>query len=199
MKRRLIIWEVGSFVWVTLAGSAFHFSFELSEFWTHLALVSSANESTWEHLKMYFWPGLIYALVQYTYTRDIANNYWLAKLGSLIMTPIGIVISFYGYLAITLPLYGKGFFELDLMTMVVGLTLGSITAYKIMISPKLDKPSKNTVIAGYLTLVAMFSTFTYYPPKIFLFENYFGYEYRGEYGILEDYEPYRVFRKEGSD
>ena len=85
------------------------------------------------------------------------------------------------------------------MTMVVGLTLGSITAYKIMISPKLDKPSKNTVIAGYLTLVAMFSTFTYYPPKIFLFENYFGYEYRGEYGILEDYEPYRVFRKEGSD
>jgi hypothetical protein len=148
---------------------------------------------------MYFWPGLIYALVQYTYTRDIANNYWLAKLGSLIMTPIGIVISFYGYLAITLPLYGKGFFELDLMTMVVGLTLGSITAYKIMISPKLDKPSKNTVIAGYLTLVAMFSTFTYYPPKIFLFENYFGYEYRGEYGILEDYEPYRVFRKEGSD
>ena len=199
MKRRLIIWEVGSFFWVTLAGSAFHFSFELSEFWTPLALISSVNESTWEHLKMYFWPGLIYALVQYTYTRDIANNYWLAKLGSLIMTPIGIVISFYGYLAITLPLYGKGFFELDLMTMVVGLTLGSITAYKIMISPKLDKPSKNTVIAGYLILVAMFSTFTYYPPKIFLFENYFGYEYRGEYGILDDYEPYRVFRKEESD
>ena len=199
MKRRLIIWEVGSFIWVMLAGSAFHFAFELSEFWTPLALVSSVNESTWEHLKMYFWPGLIYALVQYTYTRDIANNYWLAKLGSLIMTPIGIVLSFYGYLAISLPLYGTGFFELDLMTMVVGLSLGSITAYKIMISPKLDKPSKNTVIAGYLILVAMFSTFTYYPPKIFLFENYFGYEYRGEYGILEDYEPYRVFRKEGSD
>ena len=112
MKRRLIIWEVGSFIWVMLAGSAFHFAFELSEFWTPLALVSSVNESTWEHLKMYFWPGLIYALVQYTYTRDIANNYWLAKLGSLIMTPIGIVLSFYGYLAISLPLYGTGFFEL---------------------------------------------------------------------------------------
>jgi len=42
----------------------------------------------------------------------------------------------------------------------------------------------------------MFSTFTYYPPKIFLFENFFGYEYKGEYGILENYEPYRVFKKE---
>ena len=53
-----------------------------------------------------------------------------------------------------------------------------------------------SAITGYLVMLAMFSTFTYYPPKIFLFENYFGYEYSGEYGILEDYEPYRVFRKE---
>ena len=75
MKIRLIAWEIGSFIWVVLAGSALHFSFELSEFWTPLAFISAVNESVWEHLKMYFWPGLIYALVQYTYTRDIANNY----------------------------------------------------------------------------------------------------------------------------
>ena len=93
MKKRLITWEIGSFIWVAMAGSAFHFSFELSEFWTPLAFFSSVNESTWEHLKMYFWPGLIYALVQYTYTRDIANNYWYAKLASLVMTPIGICLS----------------------------------------------------------------------------------------------------------
>ena len=196
MKKRLITWEIGSFIWVAMAGSAFHFSFELSEFWTPLAFFSSVNESTWEHLKMYFWPGLIYALVQYTYTRDIANNYWYAKLASLVMTPIGICASFYGYLAISLPLYGTGFFRMDLLTMVIGLTLGSVFAYKIMIKPPLSKPTKNAVLTGYLVMLAMFSTFTYYPPKIFLFENYFGYESSGEYGILEDYEPYRVFRKE---
>ena len=88
MKIRLIAWEIGSFIWVVLAGSALHFSFELSEFWTPLAFISAVNESVWEHLKMYFWPGLIYALVQYTYTRDIANNYWYAKLASLIVTPL---------------------------------------------------------------------------------------------------------------
>ena len=80
IKRRLIFWEIGSFIWIALAGSALHFAFELSEFWQPLALFSSVNESTWEHLKMYFWPGLIYALVQYTYTKDIANNYWVANL-----------------------------------------------------------------------------------------------------------------------
>ncbi len=196
MKKRLITWEIGSFIWVAMAGSAFHFSFELSEFWTPLAFFSSVNESTWEHLKMYFWPGLIYALVQYTYTRDIANNYWYAKLASLVMTPVGICLSFYGYLAISIPLYGTGFFRMDLLTMVIGLGLGSLVAYKIMIKPPLIKPAKNIVLTGYLTMLAMFSTFTYYPPKFFLFENYYGYEYSGEYGILKDYEPYRVFRKE---
>ena len=80
--------------------------------------------------------------------------------------------------------------------MVIGLTIGSVVDYKIMIKPPLSKPTKNAVLTGYLVMLAMFSTFTYYPPKFFLFENYFGYEYSGEYGILEDYEPYRVFRKE---
>ena len=135
MKIRLVFWEIGSFIWVVLAGSALHFSFELSEFWTPLAFISAVNESVWEHLKMYFWPGLIYALVQYTYTRDIANNYWYAKLASLIVTPLGITLSFYGYLAISLPLYGQGFFVMDLMTMVIGLLLASIVSYKIVVKP----------------------------------------------------------------
>ena len=196
MKRRLIFWEIGSFIWVALAGSALHFAFELSEFWRPLALFSSVNESTWEHLKMYFWPGLIYALVQYTYTKDIANNYWVAKLVSLLATPLGIIISYYGYLSITLPLYGTGFFKLDLMTMVIGLTCSSVLAYKIMVRPKIINIPKQYVVSTYMLLTVMFSTFTYYPPKIFLFENFFGYEYKGEYGILENYEPYRVFKKE---
>ena len=42
-------------------------------------------------------------------------------------------------------------------------------------------------------LVAMFSLFTYFPPKIFIFENFACYQYTGEHGILDDYTPYRVF------
>ena len=85
---------------------------------------------------------------------------------------------------------------MDLSTMVIGLVLASIVAYKIMVKPPIDYPKKKNVLAGYLAITAMFSTFTFFPPKIFLFENYYGYEYSGEYGILEDYEPYRIFRKE---
>ena len=44
-------------------------------------------------------------------------------------------------------------------------------------------------------MVFMFATFTFFPPKLQLFENYLCYQYTGEYGILDDYEPYRIFRK----
>ena len=46
-----------------LAGSALHFAYELSGFNWFAALFGSVNESTWEHLKL-FWPGLVYACVQ---------------------------------------------------------------------------------------------------------------------------------------
>ncbi|GIT34366.1 MAG: hypothetical protein Ct9H300mP4_06850 [Gammaproteobacteria bacterium] len=52
---------------------------------------------------------------------------------------------YYGYLSITLPLYGTGFFELDLMTMVIGLTCSSVLAYKIMVRPKIINIQKNTL------------------------------------------------------
>ena len=39
----------------------------------------------------------------------------------------------------------------------------------------------------------MFATFTYFPPKFFLFEDFYGHKFTDQYGILEDYEPYRVF------
>jgi hypothetical protein len=41
----------------------------------------------------------------------------------------------------------------------------------------------------------MFSLLTFFPPRVFLFENLFCYAYTGEYGILDDYEPYRIFTR----
>ena len=38
-----------------------------------------------------------------------------------------------------------------------------------------------------------FLTLTYFPPKFFLCEDFLGYEFRGEYGILEDFSNHMVF------
>jgi hypothetical protein len=193
-KTRLLIWELGCVFWICFAGSSLHFAFELSDYWTPLALVAAVNESVWEHLKIYFWPGLLYALVQYTYTRQYANNYWLGKVVALVITPIVITVSFEAYMSWVIAEGGKSSVGLILGIMTFGVLVGQLCSWKILSSDPWQAP-RRYIMGGYASLVFSFSMFTFFPPQVFLFENYLCYESTKEYGILADYTPYRMFRK----
>ncbi|MCK7530813.1 MAG: DUF6512 family protein [Marinilabiliales bacterium] len=76
MKNKVLLWEIGGFFFIGLVGASLHFTYELSDFSSNVvAFFSAVNESTWEHLKMTFFPGLVFALVEYTYIRGKVNNY----------------------------------------------------------------------------------------------------------------------------
>ena len=68
-----------------------------------------------------------------------------------------------------------------------------MVAYRVLIAPqrprRFDWYGKGIMVV--MTLV--FVTLTYLPPRIFLFEDYLGYEFRVEYGIPEDYSEHLVF------
>ncbi len=196
-KSKLLIWEIGCVFWVCSAGSLLHFAFELSDYWRPLALIAAVNESSWEHTKMYFWPGLVFALVQYTYTRDIANNYWLGKAAALAITPLAIFAIYFSYMGFITATDRQASLPTMLGIMVFGISLGQAASYKILTSEPLAAGLRRLAAPTFALLIAMFSTLTYFPPKIFLFENFFCYTYTGDYGILPDYEPYRVFTRAG--
>jgi hypothetical protein len=90
---------------------------------------------------------------------------------------------------------GKASLTAMLSIMLFGIAAGQFVSYKILSMPPLSIQLGRPVIAGYASLVLMFGTFTFLPPKVVLFENYYCYQYTGEYGILSDYEPYRVFTR----
>ena len=81
------------------------------------------------------------------------------------------------------------------MIMTLGVLAGQLCSWRILVSEPFDWVRRRYVAGGYASLLVAFSLFTYFPPRFFLFENYLCYEYTGEYGILSDYEPYRMFRK----
>lgn len=192
-KLKLGAWEFCCILWIAIAGSMLHFAFELSDYWKPMALFGAVNESAWEHMKMYFWPGLTYALVQYTYTRGIANNYWLGKAMALATTPLIIFFAYFGYMQVTEFSGLKPSLTIMIGIMLFGIFAGQTVSFVILSMDALSIRTSRYAIATYTSLVLMFSTFTYFPPNTFLFENFFCYEYTGEYGILEDYRPYRVF------
>lgn len=61
-KKHILFFEIAGIFFISLSGSALHFVFEWLEEWPPVALIAAVNESVWEHLKLAFWPGMIYAL-----------------------------------------------------------------------------------------------------------------------------------------
>ena len=192
-KRAILLWEVATFVVVMIGASALHFAFELSDFYRPLAIVASVNESTVEHLKLFFWPALIVAFVEHAFIKGHVNNFWWGKAMALLATPIAIIVSFYFYLGIAIPLTGSGYLALDIGTGAFGVLVGNIVAYRILTAPEKGAAYRTAglVIIGIMALVMALAAF--FPPEFFLFEHFWGYEYRGEFGILEDYTPYLIF------
>ncbi len=192
-RRRVIVWEVAAFFAINLAASALHFVFELSNFAEPVAVIGSVNESTFEHLKLYFWPALVFSLIQHAYTRKSVNNYWWGKGLAMVVTPLTIITAFYFYLGIALPIFGSGFLALDIGAGVLGVLAGNIVAYRQLTSQQKGKRRTYAAWVAIGSLVIVMATSAWFPPEFFLYENFYGYEYTGEYGILEDYSEYRVF------
>jgi hypothetical protein len=195
MKRskRLLAWEVICVFWVAFAGSLLHFAFELTNYWQPMAIMAAVNESAWEHVKMYFWPGLFFALVQYTYTRDVARNYWFGKAIALALTPLTILVAYFSYMAAVESLGAKPSLAVMLGIMFFGIATGQLASWLILTSSPLRPVAGRYALATYAALLLAFSMFTYFPPRIFVFENFYCYQYTGEFGILQNYEPYRIF------
>lgn len=191
MKNKVLIWEIASFFFIGLVGAALHFTYELSDFSSNVvAYFSAVNESTWEHLKMVFFPGLVFALIEYTYVREQVNNYLIAKTASLFVMPLVIVVGWYIYA----PAVGRSIFRVDLVLFYIAVFIGQYISYKLLTRPPLEKKFNTYAIGVFIVMFLAFSTFTFYPPRIFLFEN-FDLKDTGQYGILDYEENIRYFTK----
>jgi hypothetical protein len=191
MNKKLILWEIGGFFFIGLVGAALHFTYELSDFSSNVvAYFSAVNESTWEHLKMVFFPGLVFALIEYTYVRDQTNNYIVAKVASLFIMPFIIVVGWYAYA----PAVGRSIFRVDLLLFYLATLIGQIVSYKLLTHAPLAQKFKTYAIGGFLLLFIAFSTLTFFPPRIFLFEH-FDLKDTGQYGILPYADNPRWFTK----
>ena len=96
MKRTVWVWELFGFAVTALAGTLLHFLYEwLGEAWW-IAPFSGVNESTWEHMKLLFWPMLAYALVQSFFLRGYPSFPCVKLRGTLLGLTL-IPVIFYTY------------------------------------------------------------------------------------------------------
>jgi hypothetical protein len=177
LKASIFKWELSGIAVIFLSGSALHFVFDWLGGWPPVALVSAVNESVWEHLKLAFWPGLIYGLIEFPFLREKTKNFWVAKTCGLFTMPVVIVAVFYGYTALT----GNHILWVDIALFGIAVVAGQMTSFAMMVREPFNP---NTRIAAGVVLVLMvvaFSLFSYLPPHWPLFRD----SSTGQYGILK--------------
>ncbi len=174
MNRYILKWELFGIVFIIIIGSAFHFIFDLSGGWRPLAIIAAVNESVWEHLKLGFWPALIYALIEYRYIKRLSSNLVFAKAIGILIIPVAIAILFYGYTAFT-----EHILAVDIAIFIIAVVIGQMTSYKILSDSALPFWTEKLGLLLLILLVIAFATFTCYPLRLPIFQD----PLTGGYGI----------------
>ena len=166
MQRTLSIWQLAGLTFTAVLGTLLHFLYA----WTGSPLVapfSAVNESTWEHMKILFFPMLIYAIIQSVFFKDGYKNFWLIKLIGIVVGTLSIPVLFYTYTG--------AFGESPAWLNVLFFFVAAGVAY--LLETWLFKRAWGWVLpsawskAALALLALLFVAFTYFPPHFPLFQD----------------------------
>ncbi len=160
MKRRAFL----SAVVVIAAGSLLHFAWEWSGRSALVAVFAATNESTWEHLKLAFWPALAITPIQRALYGPLPG--WLPATAIRCILPSCMIVAlFHGYTAV---LDGHHL-AADLAIFAVSILAGEFLGHAVLAHRfGLKVRTGATVLVVFATV--LFSTLTFNPPDSFLFE-----------------------------
>jgi hypothetical protein len=175
MKKSILKTELVGIVVISLLGSALHFVFDWTGHLAPVGIFSPVNESVFEHLKLTFWPTLLYAAITYRTLRKSTSNFFIAKAASIYIMPAVIIAVSYSYNGIT----GTESLAGDILFFIIGVALGQITSYKILTREQLPKSIHKLAVAGIIAIGVMYILLAYFPPHLPFFMEHS----TGTYGL----------------
>ena len=175
-ERRILFYELAGIVFIIVFGSILHFTFEWSGSQAIVGVFSAVNESVWEHLKLGFWPAVVFALIEYRYLKKLTDNFLFAKTVGIYLIPVVITVLFYSYTAIL----GESILVIDILTFVIAVIVGQLVSYRLLTWKTLPYNLDKVSLIALILLGLAFVLFTFYPPQLAMFQD----PITGEYGIV---------------
>ena len=96
MNRSFGSWQLIGFAITSLGGTLLHFLYDWLGETIWIAPFSGVNESTWEHMKILFWPMFIFAIIQ-SFFFGKREDFWCIKLKGILLGLVLIPSIFYTY------------------------------------------------------------------------------------------------------
>ena len=176
MKNKILQWEIIGIIFVIILGTLFHFLFEWLYSWPPIGAITAINESVWEHLKLPYWPLIIFSFIEYNYIKTNIKNFIIGKASAVLISIGTILIVFYSYTAIL----GIEILIIDILSFFIGVIIGQLVSYKII---TLNKLQKWINVVSWIILIGLglsLILFTYLPPHLPIFQD----SESGLYGIF---------------
>ena len=174
MKKSIGLWQLVGFAVTSFVGTLLHFLYDWSGESVWAAPFSGVNESTWEHMKLLFWPMFLFAIVQSFFFKEY-KNFWCVKLRGILLGLGLIPILFYTYNGAI----GKSPDWINIAIFFISAATVYICEAFRLHSGKQPCRAPKSAIAALFVIALLFILFTFRTPEIGIFMD----PLTGTYGI----------------
>lgn len=164
MKKRIIRWQAIGFLTTSILGTILHFLYEWLNEAVWIAPFSSINESTWEHMKLLFWPTFIFAIVQSFFFKE-RKDFWCVKLRGILLGLVLIPTVFYFYNGVI----GKSPDWFNISIFFISAAILYIYEARLFTSEKLSCKSPKAAVFILCVIAFLFVYFTFKTPQLNIF------------------------------
>jgi len=174
MKKSVGLWQLMGFAVTALGGTVLHFLYDWLGGAKWIAPFSGVNESTWEHMKLLFWPMLIFAVLQSFFFRD-REDFFSVKQRGILLGLLLIPILFYTYNGVI----GSSPDWINIAIFFISAAVAYIYEARLFNTGTLVYKSKAWAIIILSAIATLFIVFTFRTPEIGIFKD----PLTGGYGI----------------
>ena len=174
MKRDISLWQFSGFCLTSLFGTLLHFLYEWTGESILIAPFSGVNESTWEHMKLLFWPLFLFALIQRRFFKDY-HNFWCIKLCGVLTGLVLIPALFYTLNGC----FGKTPDWINIAIFFVSAAVVFLLETRLFKKDSLQCRLTRLAFMVICLIGVLFVLFTFLPPQIPLFKD----PITGTYGL----------------
>ncbi|MDD3362768.1 MAG: DUF6512 family protein [Hespellia sp.] len=166
MKKNLKSLFIIGAVLISILGTLGHFLYEWTGNNPIVAYFSAVNESTWEHLKLLFFPLLLWTVVSYFLWGREKKCYWGANACGCLAGLLTIVTLYYTY-------RGALGFNIDFLNIAIYFVSVVVSCYIAYCCIVREKCCWNDMagILFFIIMTILFWIFTAFPPQIALFQS----------------------------
>ncbi len=164
MNKNLSLWQFAGFSLSSLGGTLLHFLYDWTGGNLLAAPFSGVNESTWEHMKLLFFPIFIFALIQNRFFKKY-KNFWCVKLIGITAGLLAIPALFYTYNGA----FGKSPDWANIAIFFVATAIAFFVEWRLFQHNTLRCKAPRLAFSVLCGIGVLFMLFTFLPPKIPLF------------------------------